>query len=350
MTTRRPELDGFRGIALLLVLFAHVGLAGFGSGGVSGVTLFFVLSGYLITTILAGEIVATGHLRVLAFYGRRAARLLPALVVLFGVGVIYESARGDGSQTLRFGIVALLYFGNWVSASGTWLGPWFGHTWSLAIEEQFYVIWPAVLILFRRRLGVLMVLAVTGAGLSMLERLLLWHGPGSYNRVYHGTDTRADAILLGSALALWAARGHRLPGRWALVAGAVLLAAATPFTGTTLGVFVLAPTLAALGGALLLAYLAPGERGRFLRFRPLVYTGRISYGMYLWQVPLVWLLMPRIGALGVIVLTYVLATASFYVVERPCQRLARRGRRDAPSVHAVPVATAVKPAVSVAGS
>jgi peptidoglycan/LPS O-acetylase OafA/YrhL len=339
----RPELDGLRGVAILLVMLAHASIPGFAAGGVAGVTLFFVLSGFLITSILASEHVRSGRVSFGLFYRRRALRLLPALIALIVVGCAYESVDGFDRETAQHGLIALLYFGNWSSVAGTWLGPWFGHTWSLAIEEQFYLVWPLVLILLLaiRRYRLAVAVVGVGAALATAERAILWHGSESSDRVYFGTDTRADALLLGAALALWTARGGRiLVGRWVGVLGVALLIAAIPLTGSWT-TYVLSPTLAAVGALLILAYLAHAGRGKPLRIPFLRFSGRISYGLYLWHVPLVWVLLPHltdvpllVRAIVLFVVSYGLAMASYRWIELPFLR--RKNRLASPQDSAIP--------------
>lgn len=310
----RPELDGVRGIAILLVMLAHAGVPGFRSGGVAGVTLFFVLSGFLITTLLVEERERTGRVSLCAFYRRRALRLLPALAALIAVGTAYQLVA-VGPGFLPSVLIPLFYVGNFVRQAGHDFWP-FGHTWSLAIEEQFYLVWPLALIVLRSRRALLIV-AVTGAALSAAANVLLWHGPGSADRVYYGTDTRADALMLGCVLAL---AGVRF-GRPALLAAIACLVPATVATAPHTE-FVVAPLLAAAGAALLIAS-AP----RALGWAPLRLTGRISYGLYLWNVPIAGVLEHRLTgvplAVAMIAATYGLAAISYRWIESPFLRRKR---------------------------
>ena len=141
----RPELDGLRALAVVLVMGSHFNLPGFSSGGFVGVTLFFVLSGYLITSVLVAERHAIGSVSLRRFYLRRAARLLPALAVLLvvvGGSLVAMDAAGVAAAGVTS---AALYVSNLAVAAGVNTGP-LEHTWSLAIEEQFYLVWPAVLL------------------------------------------------------------------------------------------------------------------------------------------------------------------------------------------------------------
>lgn len=194
----------------------------------AGVTMFFVLSGFLITTLLFEEHRRTRRIDRLAFYRRRVLRLLPALVLLLAAVAAYVIARQQlgGPSTAeaynprylpRDSFAALFFIANWLRVRGTFIGQ-LSHTWSLAIEEQFYLVWPTVLILAapftRRRQTLAISVLLTLALLSILERIALWSGSG--DRIYFGTDTRADALLLGCALALLLQRngGIRISQWW----------------------------------------------------------------------------------------------------------------------------------------
>src|SRR4051812_1260724 len=224
-----PALDGLRGVAVLGVLAFHLGHL---RGGYLGVDLFFVLSGFLITSLLLAEWEHDGRIALGAFWARRARRLLPALFVLIGAVAVYAATsppalvpsalRGDALATL--GYVAnwhavLAHHGYWELFAAPSL---LAHTWSLAIEEQLYVVWPLVVVVALRfgRRGLLwtaLALAVASA-----VPMIIVHGPGDDTaRAYSGTDTRAAAVLAGAALAAW--RGRRVA---ALQLAAVPLAVA----------------------------------------------------------------------------------------------------------------------------
>src|SRR5580765_6045338 len=208
MLGHRPALDGLRGVAILLVLAGHSGVPGVGEGGETGVALFFVLSGFLITALLAEEYRDTGRIDFAAFYRRRALRLLPALFLFLAVVLAW-------SQLSRWGVLSMVrpssltdvgvtvfYVANW------WIGVYnhdsggINHMWSLGIEEQFYLVWPALLFaglsLFGLRSRKLLAAVVALTLVSAAEGAWLYHTSSPYlRRVYYGTDTRADGILIG---------------------------------------------------------------------------------------------------------------------------------------------------------
>ena len=314
---RRPALDGLRGVAVLLVMAHHAEIPGFRQGGGTGVTLFFVLSGFLITALLVEEQRTAGRVDLRAFCTRRAVRLLPALVAFLVVMLAL------GMTTGRDAGLTLVYAGNWLRAGGDNLG-YLGHTWSLAVEEQFYLVWPAAFVLLARRPRWLLGFALAGAVVSAVARQLLWgHG---LDRIYFGSDTRADAVLLGCALGLWLAGGRRwrLP-RWTVAAAAIGLAALTASRGDLLYHWGFAP--AAVASVVLVAHVAGRRPGtvRLLEHRLLTATGRLSYGLYLWHFPVVLWAGPAIRSTPLRLaveasLSLALAVASATFVEGPLRR------------------------------
>lgn len=335
-----PALDGVRTLAVLLVLASHVGL-GVARGGGIGVTVFFALSGYLITTLLLAEH-AAGGVRLGAFYLRRSARLVPAmLVMLLGVLVMYTVFPDLPKRHDTFVGIALtpVYVVNWMVAFGHGAGT-VGHAWSLATEEQFYLLWPLVLLAVLRRGSVrwLMRLAVLGCALALVDRIALWSGPDSVERLYNGLDTDVDQLLWGCALAagllLHRERIARASALLFWPAAALLVVASVrglPVTGPgeTVGV-----TVVSLCSCVVLGRLVTAPRSgpsRLLAWRPLSSAGRVSYGMYLWQSPIAVLVVAQqwtgraaTDALVVAVLTYLVALLSARYVERPVQAWARR--------------------------
>jgi peptidoglycan/LPS O-acetylase OafA/YrhL len=357
----QPALDGLRGVAVLAVLAYH---AGWISGGYLGVDVFFTLSGFLITTLLCEEHARTGTISIRRFYVRRARRLLPALVLFLLVWeAVFLATTPPQVWPLILGDVlgVLGYVTNWLIIS-YWrpAGP-FGHTWSLAVEEQFYLVWPVLLLLFLRRVRSprwLVAGFLTAAAGSLTARLALWSADATFTRLHVGTDTHADGLLLGAAFAVWLhqRRGDgRAPASWRRVAsiGAALgllgLFIATPLiTGYVYGATVLA-ALATNG--LIFAIVAGGSRvSRWLASGWLVRIGWISYGIYLWHVPfflqLGVLRQPGDSAAPVwrvalaSSLTFAAALCSYVLIERPFLTYKARpsGIESAP-VAVVPPAT-----------
>jgi peptidoglycan/LPS O-acetylase OafA/YrhL len=325
----RPALDGLRGIAILLVLTCHVldplHPRAFHAVGSAGVIAFFTLSGFLITSLLLEEregVATTTDLR--RFYARRARRLLP--------GVAAAVAGTSALAWFIYGIVptpwpTLLYSANWVQAFGQVL-PFYGPTWSLSIEEQFYLLWPIVLIICLRKRHVLMVITVAGIVCSTIARFVLYDGGSGSLRVYYGTDTQASTLLVGCLLAVLAHRG--LPPvreAWIVPAGVTALAGLVFVDIYAVG-DVWVPTLVPYLVATMIwsACQNPGLLGWSI----LRYVGRRSYAVYLWHPTCLWVASSVVeyrplasGLLGVMG-TFVVAELSWRYVEAPFLRRRRQ--------------------------
>ena len=348
-------IDGLRAIAVILVVLFHV-LPGALPGGGLGVDIFFVLSGFLITGLLVGERAESGRIRLGAFWARRARRLLPALAILL---LVCTSAAlviggdvlvGIGRQLLG----AATFSSNWLAIAnhtsyfaGT-TPELFRNLWSLAVEEQFYLVWPFVVLLVifvRWRWVRFAIFAALGAA-SAAAMILLYSPKVDPTRIYYGTDTHSFGLALGAALAVATAGMARHPLEWArwsrrllqllglaailgLVAIAVLLPTDAPlsFRGGL-------PLVAVLSAVAVLGAIVPGSLlGRVLDAAPLRWVGVRSYGIYLWHWPVLLLVTatePRwqdsvstswlIGAVTVAI-TVAAAALSYRFVERPIRRL-----------------------------
>ena len=348
-----PALDGIRGIAILAVLAVHCNMLlarpipAFSIGWM-GVDLFFVLSGYLITTILLETVDLAGYFRV--FYSRRALRILPlyygACLVLF-VGLEHTHFRGTvGYETLRSNELWYWLYGvNWLIALKGWLAApiYTSHLWSLAIEEQFYLVWPLVVMLSGRR-GVSRI-AVVLVTFSFALRLLLVLRHVRPETIFVSTPTHLDGLVIGAWLAANRLRAWRRIV-WLGVGAAAAYAAIALFRGTANPydpvVQVPSYTLVGLASAGLLAYGARSS-AHWLAWRPLTQLGRVSYGLYVIHFPVVGVLMqrwPQGGwpAIGVAVsASLALAALSWVCLERPILSLKRYvpyGTRQAIRVHA----------------
>jgi peptidoglycan/LPS O-acetylase OafA/YrhL len=300
-----PALDGLRGLAVLAVLFYHAN--GALTGGYLGVDLFFVLSGFLITSLLLGEHERKGRIDLKAFWIRRARRLFPALLLLMVAIALYARFVAAPRQLggIRADALATLgYVANWHSIFAdksywdlfTAQSP-LEHTWSLAIEEQFYVVWPVVVALVLRRHSrrAVLVLAVALTGLSMAAMAVLFARSGA-SRAYLGTDVRASGILAGAALAAVLPSGVTLGPKAVRALDGLGLLAALGLGAAWLGLDGQDPLLyrggfwlTELAALVLIVCGAMGPGGlaaRALSLRPLTYLGKVSYGVYLWHWPL----------------------------------------------------------------
>lgn len=329
-----PALDGVRALAITLVMASHAVMPG-GFGGALGVDVFFVLSGYLITTLLLREHAATGRLSLRRFYGRRAVRILPPLVIMLACLVIPLGAVFGWGTAIEQVMLALFYLMPFKVQADAGAGP-LGHTWSLGVEEWFYLVWPALLVLFlARRRGVRWAVGGAAAGLAALlvaARVTdLELGQASY--LFRSFGLMAGCLL---ALALHA-RPVRVP-RWVGAAGLVPIAAAVWWSSAH-GPSAPAAAMTDAGAALLIASLAGGAGGlsRMFSWAPARYLGRISYEVYLWHFPLFMLLSRGLGvefrdvAWIAVPGSLLLATVSYRLTAPWSTRLRARLRNTVPS-------------------
>ncbi len=337
-----PSLDGVRAFAVMAVLFFHLPGASPGvsllPGGWIGVDLFFVLSGFLITSILTGELDKTNTIRLKRFYLRRALRLMPAfvamLIVTTALGALSKSHLHDALQA---GFFAATYTMNWYRAFSD--GPlWLlGHSWSLAIEEQFYLVWPAALLLAKAEQRAKVVALLLVAVIAW-RTWLHFHG-ATPDRIYYGFDTRADALLIGCLLAVCPAIFPKglLASTVALMVIAFGALAAVRESAFMQGFGMSAIAIAA---AVLIAGLHGGNAlRRLFVLPPFVFTGRISYGLYLWHLPVLDVVptrFPQVPGLALIALSYLAAVISFFAIEKPFLKLKDRWDESRVAVRKAP--------------
>ena len=343
------SLDGLRGLAVAAVVAYHFWPNAL-PGGFLGVDLFFVLSGYLITSLLLGEHASTGRIGLTAFWSRRARRLLPALFVLLIAVAAYSAwlaPRYQRPELRSEGLATLFYYANWAFIrTGTSYftmvtGPSpLQHTWSLAIEEQFYVVWPIVVFLglrLRRARGWLLGLCTVGAIGSAVAMGVMYDPRKDPSRIYFGTDTRVQTILIGALLAVLASSSGRplqasRPERWGRLAQVVVAGGSALILGSWLFLRYSDPVLYRGGFALFAVTAASvvwgarysGRATRLLEWTPLRKLGLASYGVYLYHWPILVILTPQRAHIhGVALTTLRLAllsavTAVSYVfLERP---------------------------------
>jgi peptidoglycan/LPS O-acetylase OafA/YrhL len=361
-----PALDGVRAAAITAVVGVYMNLL---PGGGIGVLVFFVLSGFLITSLLFDERQQTGRISLRRFYARRALRLLPALVlVVIAAALVALAMPGNkvSGATLRFIPAALFYYGNWIRAAHSYFtGGTLAHTWSLSVEEQFYILWAifaAGLLASGARLRTLALLALAGAALSDLGKYLVWAGgtiDADANRMY-GTDLSGDGLMLGCALAAAVRCRPTITARiadWAVGPAVVYLLCVAAFVHPFAGGFTGSHRFEVymwpgcnVAAAVLVAHVVLSSRSylaRALSLAPIRFLGRISYGVYLWHYPIIyWLLLWfnfRNAWWQVIIeagMTLAVSVASYQLVERRALRLKTRLEpRSRPGIEASALAT-----------
>jgi len=334
-----PSLDGLRAIAAFLVVFYHAGLE-WVPGGL-GVLIFFVLSGFLITWLLLKEEEQSGAISLKLFYLRRSLRIFPAFYaywLLLSAASLLLHKRYDVAQAIS----SLLYVNNYYQALHGDPNTGFSHTWSLGIEEQFYLLWPLIFLLLRearQRLRFL-IAAVVLLALYREALIFLFHRDQGY--IYEAFDTRADHLLMGCLLAIalragvWTGLWRRLcSSPWLVAVPLGLLVISTALAlrfGSTyrdaVG-FVVDPMLVAVLIVQTIAHPSAGF-GVALNWDWMRYLGTISYSVYLYQQVVVeparkltarW---PAISMLATILAVIAVASASYWIVERPFLRLKKR--------------------------
>lgn len=337
-----PQLDGLRTVAVTLVLVYHVARTqdlDVLPGGFVGVDLFFVLSGFLITSLLLREHASTGRVDLRRFYVRRLWRLYPALVLVAGlvaaVLAFFPGVFGLEAASPAEALVALLYGMSWWSGLELPGGPYLlGLTWSLSVEEHFYLLWPLVLLAVLRRGG--RVLAVVGvAVVANAYTAVLWHLGADTDRLYYMADARFAQMLTGCALAAAVfARPDLGRLRPAVSGGAAsvcaLAIAVVALTGSRHDGWYWSGGMQLVGvaAAVVIGHLAVHRDSRMsalLRWGPLPTLGVWSYGIYLWHLPLIRLAQPVLGETLLVAALAALAAvpvaaASYRFVEQPLQR------------------------------
>jgi peptidoglycan/LPS O-acetylase OafA/YrhL len=331
--TYAPALDGLRALSCLAVMLYH---AGFLPGGFLGVDIFFTLSGFLITSLLLDEYRAEGKVDLRAFWRRRVFRIVPlfATVNLTWLAWGWAAHSPAGRETITGAVAGLMFATNWLLSTHRVTVGALGMGWSVAAEEQFYVLWPPVLLLLlrlgraKRRMTAPGATAIVAVLLAAHRYVMAPHVP--WARVWHGVETPADAVLVGCVVAL----GWRVTSRLLAEAAGV----------TLLGLMLLAhdgePIVAQLvvpAVALCTALVIPTlqEQGAaWLAWRPLRAIGKRSYGLYLWSYPITYLVhdVHGVGGVGVPLLvipaTFAVTELTYRLIEVPFRRLGRSRLRS----------------------
>ncbi|WGO98386.1 acyltransferase [Saccharophagus degradans] len=336
-----PALNGLRGFAICLVILFHVSPHEGMIGGFLGVDVFFTLSGFLITNLLVKEALAKNTLNLKNFYLRRCLRLLPALGLLVLGFTAFSFIVFDREEFIRSAIdsvIVLLNVANWPRAFGIWRPDWLSNMWSLSIEEQFYLIWPPILLFLitkKCHLQTMLKLALAIALLAWLWRAFLTSQGVDWMRVYNGTDTRIDSLLVGAALGIavylpsfdnFIRSNRQLLSYLALAASSAILifSVLTSFKSPTLYYYILVIIEICTCLVILDAcYAGESKVRKLLELPTLVWLGGISYSLYLWHLPIFKILrrLYDFNSLSILIfgtaISIAIAALSFYFVEKP---------------------------------
>ena len=328
---RISSLDGFRGVAISFVVIHHLAPTDLTQGSV-GVDLFFALSGYLLTSILLKEFAIRGTISFKNFYLRRTARILPPLILLLMVVGAAKLLSHHSPVSWKEILFAGTYTMNWIRALGIGDSSLLGHTWSLGVQEQFYLLWPPILLgALRWKTNSAPIFAIGMATMSAVWSIVLYLQGAPVARSFNGFDTRAVELFIGSALAFFpldCRLANLLAKLWYIPAVAVVVELC--LTTTPLIPMGSYGILGLLAAWLVLASLKETSLAVRLENPVLVYIGRVSYGIYLWHYTLLRLFEVHSPhhkfVVDVLVLagTLAIAAVSYHFVETPILRATRR--------------------------
>ncbi|MFZ1324430.1 MAG: acyltransferase [Candidatus Contendobacter sp.] len=339
-----PPLDGLRGIAILSVMLFHTD-APFLKGGFLGVDLFFVLSGFLITSLLVAEFDTYGTISLKDFYIRRILRLIPALMLLLLVFCLLSFLLLTSEKANRNyvdALISLAYVSNWARAFSMHPPDYLGHTWSLSIEEQFYILWPIVLLCLLRvstRRFYIVLFAIATAIISWILRVSFLESGATLERLYNGLDTRADALMAGCAVGTALMSGlltSKKPRKnlvlfnlTALVSFGVLCAFLIFGDWRATFLYQFGFIIIELLAVILIIDVLTNPKSiirKFLEIKELVWVGSISYGLYLWHYPIFRIMFELNYGWSIVLIigfpvTFAVAVASYFLMEKPILKL-----------------------------
>lgn len=326
-----PALDGLRAVAVSAVIAYHCS-RDFLPGGFVGVDIFFVLSGFLITSLLMAEFHRTGNIAFKEFYIRRAMRLWPPLLVLLAIFLASAPFLFPETPALAEAIYAGFYLSDYSKAL-LHTPRILGHTWSLAVEEHYYLLWPVVILLITRRWPAhafsILAIAFVAATAWRIADATLWN---DYNLTYYRFDTRMSGLLLGSAIAVLPWRPQTAVANGLAAAGVLgILWCFVALSWDTLPPLLYGGSIADVAaGCIVLSLAASGSTvlGRVLSWPPIVYIGAISYSLYLWHYPIVRAMRDNQDPLTltavVVVASLVVSVMSYELLEKPMKAMRHR--------------------------
>ena len=319
-----PSLDGIRAIAILAVVAFHA-TTPFARGGFVGVDVFFVLSGFLITSLLRDEIEQHGNIRLARFYGYRFLRLYPSLALVLAAYLAAAPSLWPDESAGQSALLAAMYLTDYSSAF--WQSPEvLRHTWSLSVEEHFYLLWPLALPMVVSTRNPAAILAmIYAAATAWRVTNAVWLG---WDLTYYRFDTRLSGLVLGAMLSY--VGEHALVRRWSWFAWPAIVLVIVGGAHRQVAGLVTAIPVAELATALMILTVRANPSHRMLSAAPMVYIGKLSYGVYLWHFPIAVWLRPQIGWEGTLAwslgLAIVAAAVVYHFVDLPLQRWRHRNR------------------------
>lgn len=320
-------ITGLRTVAVFVVFLCH-SYVDFVPGGFIGVDVFFVISGYLITSILLNEVARTGTISIAGFYKRRALRILPAS--LFCTLIVYLLGRNllqlHGENADLSAVASAFSFMNWLRAFSTTTGGALGHYWSLAVEEQFYAFWSLIVLAVAAWRSTRSVPKVAAAllVLSVAWRTYLWMSGADAHRLYNGLDTHCDGLLIGCIIAgLQDKLAETGISRLWPVAALAFVVELFFFNAQSRWLWLYIPAASLTAGLIVSCAIAAGNPlARLLAMKPLVFLGKRSYSFYLWHLPVIGFFFASgisrsLWILPSLVLCLILSELSYRLIERP---------------------------------
>lgn len=327
-TTHIISLDGVRGVAVLLVVMLHSHIL---KGGYVGLDIFFVLSGFLITSILRSEIKRKDSIDFRKFYKRRIRRLLPALMICVSFTYLVLIIMGSDFRDLKQPLLAVTYLSDFYFGIDTY---YLGHTWSLALEAQFYVLWPAILMFLSRQTTIkrsaLLLFCFISAVLCWRGFLASYYQTAAIDHTYKSLDTRSDALIFGAVTSLVREQGYRFRNNFLLfISIALILLVSYAVRSNNLWMNGVGFTLTAASSSYVVGFIATDNKNivsDVLSLPLLVYIGTISYGLYLYHYPIIKIFEREHLPLPLAILvSFIAAALSWHFIEKPIIRRARQG-------------------------